>query len=91
MAVMQKEYRGIADPDQAWVLGELIRYLEHPRSGALEFSDMGPSWVPLRDAVSAGTLRHRRSAGRQDYLPRRCRGASSRTSDDPGQLAGTSA
>ncbi|MFD6661833.1 stress response protein [Micromonospora chalcea] len=56
-AVIQKEYRGIADPDQAWVLGELIRYLEHPRSGALEFSDMGPAWVQVRDGVSAGTLR----------------------------------
>ena len=34
-AVMQKEHRGVADPDQAWILGELIRYLEHPRSGAM--------------------------------------------------------
>lgn len=56
-AVMQKEYRGVADPDQAWILGELIRYLEHPRSGALDFSDMGPAWVPVREAVAAGTLR----------------------------------
>ena len=32
-AVMQKEHRGVSDPDQAWILGELIRYLEHPRSG----------------------------------------------------------
>jgi hypothetical protein len=56
-AVMQKEYRGVADPDQAWILGELIRYLEHPKSGAMEFSDMGPAWVSLREAVSAGTLR----------------------------------
>ncbi len=56
-AVMQKEHRGVADPDQAWILGELIRYLEHPRSGALEFDDMGGSWVPVRDAVAAGTLR----------------------------------
>ena len=56
-AVMQKEHRGVADPDQAWILGELIRYLEHPRSGALEFDDMGPSWVPVRDALTAGTLR----------------------------------
>ncbi|MBM0203693.1 stress response protein [Micromonospora sp. STR1s_5] len=56
-AVIQKEYRGVADPDQAWILGELIRYLEHPRSGALEFSDMGPAWVQVRDGVSAGTLR----------------------------------
>ena len=56
-AVMQKEFRGVADPDQAWILGELIRYLEHTRSGALEFSDMGDSWTAVRDSVAAGTLR----------------------------------
>jgi hypothetical protein len=56
-AVMQKEFRGVADPDQAWILGELIRYLEHPRSGAMEFSDMGEAWVATREAVRAGTLR----------------------------------
>lgn len=56
-AVMQKEFRGVADPDQAWILGELIRYLEHSRSGALEFDDMGESWTSVRDAVAAGTLR----------------------------------
>lgn len=56
-AVMQKEHRGVADPEQAWILGELIRYLEHPRSGALEFEDMGGCWVPVREAVAAGTLR----------------------------------
>ncbi len=49
-AVVQREHRGVADPDQAWILGELIRYLEHGRSGALEFDDMGPAWVPIRDA-----------------------------------------
>jgi hypothetical protein len=56
-AVMQKEFRGVADPDQAWILGELIRYLEHRKSGALEFEDMGESWVPVRESVAAGTLR----------------------------------
>jgi hypothetical protein len=56
-AVMQKEFRGVADPDQAWILGELIRYLEHPRSGALSFNDMGASWVAVRNAVDAVTLR----------------------------------
>ena len=75
VAVMQKEYRGVADPDQAWVLGELIRYLEHPRSGALEFSDMGPAWVSVRESVSAGTLRPADAAavevaGRFDALVR---------------------
>ena len=56
-AVVQKVHRGVEDPDQAWILGELIRYLEHPRSGALEFEDLGASWVTVRDAVKAGTLR----------------------------------
>lgn len=56
-AVVQKEHRGISDPEQAWILGELIRYLEHPRSGALELEDMGANWVPVRQAVASGTLR----------------------------------
>lgn len=56
-AIVQKEHRGVDDPEQAWILGELIRYLEHERSGALDLDDMGPNWVAVRDAVAAGTLR----------------------------------
>lgn len=36
---------------------QLVRYLEHPKSGAMSFEDMGPHWVTVRDAVQAGTLR----------------------------------
>lgn len=57
VAVQQRVHRGVSDPDQAWILGELIRYLEHPKSGALDFSDMGAAWVPVREAMAAGTLR----------------------------------
>ncbi len=57
IAVQQRVHRGVSDPDQAWILGELIRYLEHPKSGALDFSDMGVEWVSVREAVAAGTLR----------------------------------
>jgi hypothetical protein len=76
-AVMQKEHRGVADADQGWILGELIRYLEHPRSGALEFDDMGAAWVPVRQAVAAGTLRQADKtapevAARFDALLRYC-------------------
>jgi hypothetical protein len=56
-AIVQKEHRGVDDPEQAWILGELIRYLEHERSGALDLDDMGPNWVAVRQAVAAGTLR----------------------------------
>lgn len=56
-ARMVLTHRGVADPMQAWTLAELIRYLEHPRSGATGFDDMGSSWVLVREAVAAGTLR----------------------------------
>ena len=56
-AVQQKEFRGIADKDQAWILSELIAYLGHPQSGVMEFQDMGQHWVSVRDGARAGTLR----------------------------------
>lgn len=57
VAVMQAEHKGVSDPEQAWILRELIRYLEHPKSGALEFEDMGQNWVTVRNSVKAGILR----------------------------------
>ena len=55
-AVMEHDHRGVADPEQAWILGELIAYLEHPSSGAMQFEDMGQYWTAVRDSVRAGTL-----------------------------------
>lgn len=57
IAVMEKEVHGIEDPEQSWILGELIRYLEHDNSGALEFNDMGGSWTTVREAVRKGVIR----------------------------------
>ncbi len=56
-AVMFKVHRGVDDPEQAWLVGELIRYLEHSASGAMAFDDMGPNWVPVRDGARDGILR----------------------------------
>lgn len=56
-AVLQHRHRGVSDPDQAWILGELIAYLDHPNSGASGFEDMGPTWVRVRDGARQGTLR----------------------------------
>lgn len=56
-ARMQAVHRGVEDRHQAWILHELIRYLEHPKSGAATFDDMGPAWVHVREAVRSGTLR----------------------------------
>lgn len=56
-ARMLLSHGGIDNELQAWLLGEFLRYLDHPRSGATEFVDMGRHWVAVRDSVTAGTLR----------------------------------
>ncbi len=51
------ENRSVADATQEYILGEFLRYLDHARSGAEKFDDMGSHWVTVRDSIVAGTLR----------------------------------
>ncbi|GGL98889.1 stress response protein, TerZ- and CABP1 [Nakamurella endophytica] len=56
-AVLLTRHHGVADPTQRRVLDEFVRYMSHPKSGLHGFTDMGPRWVGVRDAVKARTLR----------------------------------
>lgn len=56
-AIVQNRHHGISDPDQAWILGELIAYLDSSASGAGGFEDMGPNWVAVRSGAPDNTLR----------------------------------
>jgi hypothetical protein len=56
-AIVQSRFRGISDPDQAWILRELLAYFESDASGVGGFEDMGDKWVTVRKAAHAGTLR----------------------------------
>jgi hypothetical protein len=56
-AVIQNQYRGVSNPDQAWILRELIHYLSSEASGATGFEDMGEHWVEVRKSAREGTLR----------------------------------
>jgi hypothetical protein len=56
-AEVQKQYRGVKDPDQAYILGELIRYLSDPRSGVVELKHMCPCWTEVRDGNRYDPLR----------------------------------
>lgn len=72
-AIVQHRHRGIEDPDQAWILAELIAYLDDERSGASGFQDMGEHWVKVRTGAGEGTLRAgdqevREVAGRWDQF-----------------------
>lgn len=57
MCEVIQDHHGVEDPDQAWILGELIRYLRHPNSGATAFDDMGAEWVSVRDGARDNSLR----------------------------------
>lgn len=56
-AVTESEYHGVDDPEQAFILTDLISYLDDPRSGAGGFEGMGGEWVGVRRAARQGTLR----------------------------------
>lgn len=56
-AIVQHRYKGISDPDQAWILGELIAYMDSEASGCGGFEDMGDKWVGVRKSAHDGTLR----------------------------------
>lgn len=64
-AVVQQRYHGISDPDQEWVLRELIHYLSSEASGAVGFEDMGENWVTVRRSAHDGTLRPGNPAARE--------------------------
>ncbi len=63
-AIVQQRYRGISDPDQEWILRELIHYLSSEASGAVGFEDMGEKWVPVRNAARDGSQRKDDAAAR---------------------------
>lgn len=56
-AIVQSRYRGVSDPDQAWILGELIAYFDSEASGIGGFEDMGENWVSVRKAARDGAIR----------------------------------
>lgn len=68
-AVTIKTHKGVADAEQAWLIDELIRYLEHSSSGAMAFDDMGPYWIGVRDGARDDALR-KSDDGVQDVASR---------------------
>ncbi|WP_211359685.1 hypothetical protein [Actinocorallia herbida] len=50
-------HEGVAQPFHAWLLGELLYYLEQDSAGCQGFQNMGAAWVPVRNAIAQGTLR----------------------------------
>ncbi|WP_328539373.1 TerD family protein [Streptomyces sp. NBC_00344] len=49
-------HEGVRLEPHAWLLQELLHYLQHENSGCHGFLNMGPAWVPVRRAIDDDTL-----------------------------------
>ncbi|WP_046733541.1 TerD family protein [Streptomyces humi] len=49
-------HEGVGNKAHAWLLQELLHYLQHENSGCHGFQNMGSSWVPVRNGIDDETL-----------------------------------
>ncbi|WP_030545861.1 TerD family protein [Streptomyces albus] len=55
-AQMLIRHEGVGNAAHAWLLQELLHYLQHDNSGCHGFQNMGPAWVPVRRGIDEETL-----------------------------------
>lgn len=55
-AQMLIQHEGVTDAAHAWLLRELLHYLQHENSGCHGFQNMGAAWVPVRNGIDDETL-----------------------------------
>ncbi|MBD3007148.1 TerD family protein [Streptomyces sp. 5-10] len=55
-AQMLIRHEGVGNTAHAWLLQELLQYLQHENSGCHGFQNMGPAWVPVRNGIDNETL-----------------------------------
>ncbi|MFJ7059078.1 TerD family protein [Streptomyces griseobrunneus] len=55
-AQMLIRHDGVGNAAHAWLLQELLHYLQHENSGCHGFQNMGAAWVPVRRGIDDETL-----------------------------------
>ncbi|MFG2589118.1 TerD family protein [Streptomyces sp. NPDC048438] len=55
-AQMLIRHEGVGNAAHAWLLQELLHYLQHEHSGCHGFQNMGAAWVPVRKGIDDETL-----------------------------------
>ncbi|MFJ8113739.1 TerD family protein [Streptomyces sp. NPDC096132] len=55
-AQMLIRHEGVGNSAHAWLLQELLHYLQHENSGCHGFQNMGAAWVPVRKGIEDETL-----------------------------------
>lgn len=60
-AVLLTSNKGVDDPEQAYILSELVRYLDHDSSGVSALSKMPSNWKDVCNSVQQGTALNKNS------------------------------
>ncbi|MFD5659556.1 TerD family protein [Streptomyces hirsutus] len=55
-AQMLIRHEGVGNGAHAWLLHELLHYIQHENSGCHGFQNMGAAWVPVRRGIDDETL-----------------------------------
>lgn len=53
-AILIEANKGVTDPEQVFILSELVRYLQHDASGVSAFSQMGSGWKKVCSDIHKG-------------------------------------
>ncbi len=61
MAVLLTSNKGVDDPEQAYILSELVRYLDHDSSGISALSKMPSNWKDVCNRVQQGATLNKNS------------------------------
>lgn len=61
-AILWEQHKGLSDPDQAYILSELVRYLQHESTGLLGSRSLKPGWKEVYDKIHAKAPLNRASA-----------------------------
>jgi hypothetical protein len=62
-AILISQNKQVGDPEQAFILKELVRYLEHEASGVSALSQMGPGWKQV-----CADVQHGNALGKSDHV-----------------------
>jgi len=55
-AILLSDNKSVEDPEQAYLLSELVRYFEHPSSGVTSLTKMGGGWKNLCADIQQGAV-----------------------------------
>lgn len=67
-AIVVSHDQSVSDPEQAYILDELVRHLEHEKSGVLSLNRMGSGWKDISDQIQQGAALRRTDPALEDAV-----------------------